>query len=1024
MSPNLEHSILPSPASSRTSLHSSLSIPSIRCYSPVDHRSSHKTRPANSFGSIESGYSGTALLSPQLAESDSDTYDPQLDFSRDQWYEQVENHTRVLDDHRTLRPSYSKSRPKTPRVSWRHSLGLVPSSGRRVQRKRPLEVHCRSVTLPKFFTSLLAGSSSSSQSSSRASSAHSDRDTKTPTPQHRIIPTLNQSSSGSIDLLGNRPFTFSGPDFAQVSGSTSGASASIINLSSSSLLPLSAARSLSASPAYSLAGSSFELWSGETAIPKRNSVIDISSYLKHKPSDQVDRLRRKHRLSPRAEPVVLPIEILQQIYSSMSPQDFNSARHACRSWMLASLDQSLLMSALKRGGWASAIDKLCMKDVLTSHDGSFLGNQWNLSCLLARECALSHNWKGNGFSRGQEPKSVENKSNPSPWVVAATTDFADLASGYAAPQTSHSGGLIFTSSVCGKFALVGEGGMIYVYELHGRGLKPVTSVVCPRKVLAVSMDASADRYAIAALLDGRMGIVCELRIPKPLAEARTQDNGSSYLSPRHFPLLTQQSTPLCIENTELVPIDTINVESDQQSIELYDIGNEALGDQNMINRAWNLRLDSTPEATYSFIREKDSARTVPVETGVRNIYRHLCSEDDPPRSVAICPQRRCVAFGCAAGIELHWVDAVNGQDVSRWFPLTAESDFLYFLPPRSGVDSAKKLRLISSAAHPSQQRAIVRRFLSDRARGIFWMPCRRLHTPSSNLLNCDHFRAVPLSDGRHIMFTDPQSGMLVLGSDAPLGSPQKLLRKIYCLPPKHAAIRKIYTTAYDLTWGARIVVGYDDRIVLYTIPPDIMMLSNLEQSLESDVEGGNASIRGADIEGKIRVLRERLSYWPTDFTDRGSHTFSWPLYLPGTEIGKVTGLVELAMQSNPRLVIWAFGRDGWTVTWQLGTGAQRPSVEERTITRDGRVIESSPGTNTYGISYHAAAIDESADVGELQHERAVSYDGNVSTILSVDDGLVQDDELEFLEIPQAQARYSRRGDLWVDSDGDVWMRDV
>lgn len=99
-----------------------------------------------------------------------------------------------------------------------------------------------------------------------------------------------------------------------------------------------------------------------------------------------------------------------------------------------------------------------------------------------------------------------------------------------------------------------------------------------------------------------------------------------------------------------------------------------------------------------------------VEQEAKCIYRNLCSEEDTPRSVAICPQRRCVAFGCQGGIELHWVDAMTGQDLNRWFPLTAATDFLYFLPPRRGIDSAKKLRLISSAGHPEEINPLTKRF--------------------------------------------------------------------------------------------------------------------------------------------------------------------------------------------------------------------------------------------------------------------------------------------------------------------------
>jgi hypothetical protein len=92
------------------------------------------------------------------------------------------------------------------------------------------------------------------------------------------------------------------------------------------------------------------------------------------------------------------------------------------------------------------------------------------------------------------------------------TDFADPASGYAGPEGRHSGGLVFTVGVCGRFLLVTEGGMIYIYELEGNNLKSLKSMVCPRRVLAMSMDASSRRFAITALLDGRMGFVCDLHL--------------------------------------------------------------------------------------------------------------------------------------------------------------------------------------------------------------------------------------------------------------------------------------------------------------------------------------------------------------------------------------------------------------------------------------------------------------------------------------------------------------------------------
>lgn len=47
---------------------------------------------------------------------------------------------------------------------------------------------------------------------------------------------------------------------------------------------------------------------------------------------------------------VLPPEILTKIYKRLSPSDFNSARHSCRSWFISSLEHSLLETMLKRSG--------------------------------------------------------------------------------------------------------------------------------------------------------------------------------------------------------------------------------------------------------------------------------------------------------------------------------------------------------------------------------------------------------------------------------------------------------------------------------------------------------------------------------------------------------------------------------------------------------------------------------------------------------------------------------------------------
>ena len=334
----------------------------------------------------------------------------------------------------------------------------------------------------------------------------------------------------------------------------------------------------------------------------------------------------------------LPLEVLQNIYESLDPVDFNAARHTCRVWMKHSLDVRPLDSTLKRGGWGGAA--LADKE-LRERKCRILPDNVDLAYLLSKrlamECSLRPDWTGNGLFKSPGARSEGDYCPTVGLVHTSQTDFSELSNGYAPNSDAESGaGLQFTVSVCNKFLLVTKGCIIYIYSLRanwlhthqpGGHLSPMTTIICPHRVLSVSMDTSSNRFAVAALLEGRVGIVYDLY---------------------------QGSSPT--ENP----------------------------------------LSPAPQILPTFT----NASYIPIENGPRSIYRNLCTSTRPPLSVAICPQRRCVAFGCSGGIELHWVDALTGQDLSRWFTLTAPSDSLYFLPSRPGMDSGKKLRLISSAYHP------------------------------------------------------------------------------------------------------------------------------------------------------------------------------------------------------------------------------------------------------------------------------------------------------------------------------------
>ncbi|KAJ5191678.1 uncharacterized protein N7498_010663 [Penicillium cinerascens] len=67
-------------------------------------------------------------------------------------------------------------------------------------------------------------------------------------------------------------------------------------------------------------------------------------------------------------------------------------------------------------------------------------------------------------------------------------------------------------------------------------------------------------------------------------------------------------------------------------------------------------------------------------------YYHVCSSYHPPRTVTLCPGRRCVVFGRASGVELHWVDETNYKDQRKHFRMSQSSEVVY-IPAKSPGDT-------------------------------------------------------------------------------------------------------------------------------------------------------------------------------------------------------------------------------------------------------------------------------------------------------------------------------------------------
>ena len=634
----------------------------------------------------------------------------------------------------------------------------------------------------------------------------------------------------------------------------------------------------------------------------------------------------------------LPPEILEKIYVLLDPTDFNSARHTCRAWMISSLEENLLTIMLGRGGWlrAAQADLHLQEEFEEQKRSMSIHKEWILSKRLSTECSLLPGWTGNGLGRGLSLYSSPRVVSPTSLTMTSTTDFSELSNGYnLLDDCKHVTALHLTVSACSRFLLITEGCLIYIYciqdcrsAFHQRGgfLSSLTTIVCPHRVLAVSMDTTSGRFAVAALLEGRVGFICdlansvaELRKPRSrraLSKSTIDYRGSmGNLSPLSDHFMKEPTNP-----PDLNSIPNANARALGQAIVEATLP-EIHGGRDT-RQLWTMDdpflfpLEASPSDEY-----KVATDHMPLATGPRSVYRNICSSEDPPRSVAICPQRRCIAFGCGAGIELHWMDALTGQHINRWFPLTVPSDFLYFLPPRPGVDSAKKLRLISSAVHPREVQRLQGRFFprndhdATRYQTMLWG--EEFH--GVGLGNgtwggsgwCDHYQAIPLSDGWNMLFTDPEQGMLCLGSDAPQEvGVTRLSRKFSFVGPtdvdENAITPSVYASGKDLRWGVRVVVGYGEAIWLFVVASDAYF-----------EKGGAGQSLPESSEADVRE----------------------PTKVEGIEIGRVPALIDVAVDSsNGDITIWSLAADGMAYVWQLG--GDNGLEQQQKVERDGTILPS------------------------------------------------------------------------------------
>ncbi|KAK5026088.1 hypothetical protein LTS07_007613 [Exophiala sideris] len=250
-------------------------------------------------------------------------------------------------------------------------------------------------------------------------------------------------------------------------------------------------------------------------LPIVDAVLDYLSFEDYKALRSVCRQWHVSLPLPHFPAVFrLPGEILQHIYSYLSLCDFDAARHTCRSWLLASLDKNVQDPLLRSSGCQSALtadiqwltesddqgrDMSRQSSLFENENQVMVDKDWICSKRLATESRLSPEWRGSSLSH-------VSGSLPRLWLMEEV-DFSKIIS-----QDVPSGRARFTVSTCGKFVLVVSQTDISLYSLcePGQSVTPIIRLAAGLEVLKVSMDTSSERFSVAALLAGRLGMLWDL----------------------------------------------------------------------------------------------------------------------------------------------------------------------------------------------------------------------------------------------------------------------------------------------------------------------------------------------------------------------------------------------------------------------------------------------------------------------------------------------------------------------------------
>lgn len=267
--------------------------------------------------------------------------------------------------------------------------------------------------------------------------------------------------------------------------------------------------------------------------------------------------------------------------------------------------------------------------------------------------------------------------------------------------------------------------------------------------------------------------------------------------------------------------------------------------------------------------------------------------------------------------------------------------------------------------------------------------------------------------------------MLALGCDAPVGGPTKLLRKVFFVPPVQNSVPRIYAAAADLKHGLLTVAVYGDTIMLYSVASDIISDSQQEQ------EAISATGTTETAHSAAKVNNNHWRNWWTDSAPRHATKSNevetsaqlWPIFVHGTEIGKLEGVCEIAVRTRPDLSIWAFTNSLQCRSWRLRNSNNPVPRTEHFICRDGGMHDLPPSMDGCEDIVMGSTLMNRRMCLQSPHDRqeeplsVPDFDGHASGYVKrIPKALAIENDacVEWVDVRGCS-------DAWYDGDGDVVM---